>query len=378
MLRSESLTKFPVCFYNFLDGGSDVYENRGPSIVAIMVTAAVAMSAGKAWGTYSLPGQGLLQISCGSVSNGALYMQSNNTWDSVTPSGTDPFAGTSFVTPAYDDLVNPRLVLTVWGGSPTNICDMSVAVNGQGIGSIHIGGTGDTNSAFSPTATNVYGSGSGLWLLSIPVPAADLAPNSTNSLSVTYTNTPVVGGYQFDGRIVQATLLSVYQKASLKNTFDYAIAEGSGDIYQTTTTLSGGDSTSRTVSLGPVSTSPPSLASLVGLYTYATSTKTSSLFFDGTNLGNPPTTGSTNYAADPFSYNVTSMLPPNNSVTFSDTQSQSTGALRPELVGLFVTTPVPEPATIALAVAALPGLAVLAWRRRRRATGALSESLNKS
>ena len=214
------------------------------AIVALMVTAAVAMSAGKAWGTYSLSGQGLLQISCGSVSNGALYMQSNTTWDSVTPSGTDPFAGTSFVTPAYDDLVNPRLALTVWG-EPDQYLRHERCCKRSGHRE-HPHRRHRRHQPLSSTATNVYGSGSGLRPLSIPVPAADLAPNSTNSLSVTYTNTPVVGGYQFDGRIVQATLLSVYQKASLKNTFDYAIAEGSGDLRQTPPAHpAGGDSTCR-------------------------------------------------------------------------------------------------------------------------------------
>ena len=70
---------------------------------------------------------------------------------------------------------------------------------------------------------------SGAWVISVPV--TDLNTNgAANSVNITAVHQQCQRVH-FDGRIVYASLWDVYQKASLNNTFQYAVAEGSGDIY---------------------------------------------------------------------------------------------------------------------------------------------------
>ena len=60
------------------------------------------------------------------------------------------------------------------------------------------------------------------------MPVANLnSTGAANNVNITVNN---LNG-NFDGRLVYASLWDVYQKASLNNTFQYAVAEGSGDIY---------------------------------------------------------------------------------------------------------------------------------------------------
>ncbi|MGA2035598.1 MAG: hypothetical protein ABSG68_25395, partial [Thermoguttaceae bacterium] len=218
-----------------------------------------------AWAGYNWGGDGMEQIASGTVPNGAVFMQSVGAWPAYTnvPGGYS----TQLTAPACDDVVASRLVLALYGGSAGNTATVTVTVNGVAT-SVTIGGgtaSPDPNPEFTTGQTNVYGStSSGAWVVSVPV-AADLNTNgAANSVNISATTSN-----GFDGRLVYASLWDVYQKASLNNTFQYAVAEGSGDIYsQTPGTAQSPTVASRWVDLGGFGTSNLQSAKVDTLYTY--------------------------------------------------------------------------------------------------------------
>jgi len=246
--------------------------------------AALALALTNSHASYSSAGQGMQTVLSGTVDDGALYMSTAATWQNAPQSPAEAPGGytidPSFTMPSANDIVNGRLIMTIWGGTADYTANLNVQINGNSLvsGGLNFGSTSDANPSFSGTQSSVYGSGYGVWLVSLPINPAYLNTNgSANSVQINVT-TP----NSFDGRISQVSLLSVYQNATLNNKFQYAIAEGSGDIFGTP---SSPQVNNRTVSLGGVSLSNPTSATLHAVYTYGDTGQNDWLYFNGTQLG---------------------------------------------------------------------------------------------
>ena len=138
---------------------------------------------------------------------------------------------------------------------------------------------------------------------------------------------------QFDGRVVYASLWDVYQNASLNNSFQYSVAEGSGDIY--TPGYASGTVPSRTIDFGGFNTSNLQSAQLDTLYTYVHAGQDNLLFMNGGTLGgNPAVSSGATYAPVQASFNVTSNLSPSdNSIKFSVDPADGVTAPAPGSLG---------------------------------------------
>ncbi len=279
---------------------------------------------------YNFGGDGMQVVSSGTVANGAVSMQSIGLWsenysvDSMNPGG----CSTTFTIPACTDVVASRLVVALYGGSAYNTAALTVTVNGVPT-IVTIGGITDSNVPFT-SGPNVYGSmTSGAWVISVPV-AADLnTSGAVNSVNIT-ANDPT---NQFDGRVVYASLWDVYQNASLNNSFQYSVAEGSGDIY--TPGYASGTVPSRTIDFGGFNTSNLQSAQLDTLYTYVHAGQDNLLFMNGGTLGgNPAVSSGATYAPVQASFNVTSNLSPSdNSIKFSVDPADGVTAPAPGSLG---------------------------------------------
>jgi len=356
-------------------------NGRTKLAVALAVLAVNALASAPALAGYAQYGQGMQTVLNGSgIANGALYLQTNSTWVNsgtfTPPAGGNgmpkPYAlETTFSAPACDQVLDARLLMTVWGGTPDYTCGLAVDINGaSALSGLTMGSTSDPNPTFSEAESCVYGSGFGVWLVSVPLPAGLMKTDgSANLVSVTVSDDT----QQFDGRIQQVSLLAVYQDASLNNIFDYVVAEGSGDIYRDENlTYSPPKVESRTVDLGAVDTSDLTSAQLHALYTYGTDEQNDRLYFNDVQLGGDDVAAfdadasGLDYEPDLVTFDVTANLAATNSLLFTvsdldgvpDTREYS---LRPQLAVLEMTHAVPEPAT----VTAL-GIGLLALLRRRR------------
>jgi hypothetical protein len=333
------------------------------------------------WAGYAQYGDGMQTVLAGSgIANGALYLDANTTWINSLDISYPPAPGngvtkpytldTSFTMPGCDNIVEARLLMTVWGATADHTCGLSASVNGNSaVSSMTMGSTSDANPTFDGTKTCVYGGGYGVWLVSVPVSDAMLKTDgSGNAVSVTVTDAT----QNFDGRIQQVSLLAVYQDSTLNNTFDYVVAEGSGDIYRDEDlTQSPPKVESRTIGLGNADTSGVTGAKLHALYTYGTDEQNDRLYFNGVQFGGDDVadfdadTSPCDYGPDLVSFDVTAALAAANDVKFTVSDADGVPdtlefSLRPNLAVLEVTH-VPEPAS--LAVLALGSLAFL--RRRR-------------
>ncbi|MCD6365054.1 MAG: DUF3344 domain-containing protein [Planctomycetes bacterium] len=350
-------------------------------VIALAVLATAAFDNNPALAGYAQYGHGMQTVLNGtSIANGALYLETNSTW--VNSGAFTPPAGgngmqkpyvleTAFSAPACDQVLEARLLMTVWGGTRDYTCGLAVNVNGaSALSEMTMGSTTDANPTFNGVESCVYGSGYGVWLVSVPVPPAMLnTDGSTNAVSVTITDTT----QEFDGRIQQVSLLAVYQDASLHNTFDYVVGEGSGDIYRDENlSYSPPKVESRTVDLGPTDTAGLTSAHLHALYTYGTDEQNDRLYFNGVPFGGNDVAAFDadasvlDYEPDLVSFDVTAELAATNSLLFtvSDVDGVPDAreySLRPHLAVLEVTHAVPEPA----AATAL-GIGLLALLRRRR------------
>jgi hypothetical protein len=308
------------------------------------------------------PGNGISNVLSGSVANGALYWETTTNWLASTPA--KPYALTnSFTLPACDSIRVARIVTTVWGGTANYTSQMTVSVNGANLAlanPLTFGTTGDTNAEFSATAANAYGSGSGLWLVSLPVPAEMLYTDGTPNTVVMTQTTPD----SFDGRIHHVTLLAVYQSAGLANRFDYAIAEGSGDIFKSP---AGTQLSQRTVAFAGVSTNSATAAKLTALYTYGDTSQNDRLYFNGVQYGSDDVAqwdkSIANFGPSAVGFDVLSNLAVSNTVTFSvgaDVPPTQETSLRPQLAALAVTRAALSAGTVGLTRVDVSG-AHLTW-----------------
>jgi len=335
---------------------------------------------GPAAGDYAQYGRGMQTILNGTgIVNGGLYLQANTTWVNTDDCNTPPGGNgvpkpydlqTGFALPACDSIVEARLLMTVWGAKADYTCDVSVAVNGGSVvTNMAMGSTSDANPTFDDANACAYGTGYGVWLVAVPVPAAQLnTDGNTNLVAVTIDDSTQL----FDARVQQVTLLAVYQQAALNNTFDYLVAEGSGDIYRDEDPNQVPPKVeSRTVSLGAADTSGVTAAKLHALYTYGTDEQNDRLYFNGVQCGGDDVadfdddTSPYDYGPDLVEFDVLGLLAGTNSIKFTvsdadgvpDTREYS---LRPQLAVLEVTH-VPEPAAVLILVLGATGL----MRRRR-------------
>lgn len=301
---------------------------------------------------YAFAGQGLSNVLSGSVPNGALSWSTAPAWLNAIPS-LPSTNETAFTLPACDRIVVARLALTVWGGTADYLCRMTVAVNGTPLSlanPLAFGGTGDTNAVFTPDVPCAYGSGYGVWLVTLPVPGAYLHTDaSANEVRVVQES-----GGGFDGRIQHLTLVVVSQSGALANTLDYAFVEGSGDLRAAP---SPPQVDQRSVAFADVNPVAATGARLTVLYTYGDTGLNDGLRFNGTPLGGEDVSQwdatSLNYGPSVVSFEVLPHLAASNRVTFDVSPAvpdPRDGNLRPQLAALAVTRPAPRPVAPTLAL----------------------------
>jgi hypothetical protein len=321
-------------------------------IITFSTALATGLLALSAQAGFSTPGQGVSNVFAGTVNNGALFWGTTPTWTNNTPA-LPCTTTTGFALPACDRVVKSRLLMTVWGGTANYTCQMNATVNGAslpGVNPLVFGTTGDANPVFTENAPCAYGAGSGLWLVALPVPPDMLhTDGSSNIVNVTVT-TPD----SFDGRLHHVTLVAVYQSSSLTNQFDYALAEGSGDIYGNPTVP---QVNQRAVMFGADPTNATA-ATLTALYTYGDTGQNDRLLFTGTQLGGndiaqwDKTGTGLNYGPSVVSFDVLANLATTNALRFAVAAADVPGtretSLRPQLTVLTVTRP---PAGPSLAIA---------------------------
>ncbi|MEI8121410.1 MAG: hypothetical protein WCI20_05120 [bacterium] len=291
---------------------------------------------------YVQYGSGMKVIITGSVENAALNVQTTNTWRN-TATALPYTTQVDFALPHCDAVVNARLFMTVWGATRDYRYALTVCVNGitNPATPMIIGGTGDSNSVFVASNACAYGTGSGVWLVTVPIPPSTLFTNGTpNNVSVTaaYGDGP---SYD-DGRIIHLTLMTVYQKGSLFNQFSYAMAEGSGDIYKN----QAGATNSVSTAWGSLNINDSLSARLYALYTYGDSNQNDRLYFNGIQYGSDDVANKQNnytaliYVPDLVSFTVTNLLS-TNVVRFSVSTNEIPGtcetSLRPQAVALGIT-----------------------------------------
>jgi len=316
----------------------DILRWRG----AKALVGAIALTGLSAKAGYDFAGQGLTNVLSGSVTNGNLFWSTVPTWLNNAPAL--PYTNeVSFTLPACDRIVASRLVLTAWGGTADYVCQINVSVNGSNPPALNpftFGTTTDTNAVFSATQPCAYGSGYGVWLVGLPIASELLHTNgSANIIRVGRRSTT-----GFDGRLHHVTLLAVYESAGLANRFDYAVAEGSGDIRAAP---SAPQVDTRTAAFAAVNPTNATAATLSALYTYGDTGQNDMLFFNGTFLGGADVSqwdaSQTNYGPSVVSFDVLALVAVTNNVRFDvsaanvpDPRDQN---LRPQLAALAVTRP---------------------------------------
>ena len=323
-------------------------NRRRRGFIDALAVAVFVLAAPRCNATYNFAGQGMQTVLSGTVANASLYMGTSATWTNMAwnPAVGQPYnVPVSFALPPCDNVVTGRLVLTLWGGTPDYTANLSVSVNSNALvsGGLNFGSTTDSNASFSATQPSVYGSGYGVWLVGLPVNTGYLhTDGSSNLVAITVTTSN-----SFDGRIMQVSLLSIYQQSALSNQFQYAIAEGSGDIYNVPTS---GEVCSRTVAFGGLNLAQVNSAALHALYTYAPDGQNNRLYFNGTQFGgdgvaewDPSATG-LDYGPSIVDFNVTSCVASfSNNITFSvcsaDVPSPVASRLRPQIAVLTITGP---------------------------------------
>ncbi len=302
-----------------------------------------------AWAGFVSPGQGLQVLAQEILANGALFWETKSTWTNLASPAKPYTVAVDYALPPCAAIAMGRLILTAWAGTPDYTCRLTVQINGQhlpAVAPLAFGSTHDSNPEFNLALPGVYGSGSGVWLLALPVPGGLLSRDgSANRVQIT-VETPD----NFDGRIHQATLAAVYQSGSLHNSFSYILAEGNGDIYGSPKPP---QVDARTLALNSVDPAGATAARLRVLYTYGDKAQNDRLYFNGFQFGGGDVAGydktvvGRDFGPDAASFDVLSTLAASNTVKFSvsamDVPGTRETSLRPQLVILEVTHPPAEP-----------------------------------
>lgn len=322
--------------------------NRFNGVVAFLCTIIISA---QSRAEFSSAGHGMRKIAGSVVANGELFIETKPTWINTSTPPKPYIVDTYFKVPHCDNIVFGRLVMTLWGGTANYSCSLNVEVNGTNILSappLIFGTTNDTNPVFSASLPSVYGSGYGVWLVGLPIMPDHLYKDgSSNHIRIT-----VETADNFDGRINQVTLIAVYQNQSLNNTFEYFIAEGSGDIYRSP---SGAQVDSINITLGETTITNPISARLYAVYTYGDTGQNDRLFLNGVQLDSDDvatwdkTSSGLDYGPSFVSFDVRSAVSANNVVRFSvsatDVPGTRESSLRPQLAVLGISG-APQPPSL--------------------------------
>jgi hypothetical protein len=307
-----------------------------------LIAAVWTVCPGAARAEFAAPGQGLRVVLAGALPNAGLYRETSTHWVNGAVPAKPYLVTHAFTLPECEAIPVARLVLTVWGGNASYTSHLSVAINGTNLPAANplvFGTAADTNTVFSAVQANAYGSGSGAWLVTLPVPGEMLLKNGQpNSVAITQT-TPD----SFDGRVHHMTLVAVYQDPALRNQLEYAIAEGSGDIYRTP---SGAQTDQRTLNM-TVNPTNATAARLNALYTYGDWGQNDRLYFNGVPLGGDDVAGwdkvgtGLDFGPSIVSFDVLANLAAANDVQFTvaggELPDPRESTLRPQLALLAVT-----------------------------------------
>lgn len=180
------------------------------------VICAVLMLTMPAMAAWSFDGWELKTMKTGSI-NGDVFVSygDKSGLDSASPYTSN------FNLPKGDENYS-RLYVGVWGGTETKTGTLSIEFNDNNLGTINLGGTGDTNPTYS-SGTNVYGRGNGVWWISYNV-------TGNVSMGKVNTATATTGGI-IDGRVYAIVLVTVYSDASEQEKIQYWINEGSVNLH---------------------------------------------------------------------------------------------------------------------------------------------------
>ncbi len=322
-----------------------------PRAARLAALALIPLLAPAARAGYAQPGHGLQTVATGSVVNGALYWQTEPAWVNLTPPAMPCLVRLPFTLPPCLEIPAARLALTVWGGSANHLCQLHAAVNGAPLtapGGLVFGTTADATPVFDPAVPCAYGSGSGVWLVTLPVAGGRLRTDGGTNEVVVTLDTPD----SFDGRVQHVTLIAVYRSAWLANSLDYAIAEGSGDIYRSPAS---GQADRRTVALGTAGPGGATAAALTALYTYGDTGQHDRLLFNGAPLGDADVAGwdkggsGRDYGPSVVAFDVLPhLVDGGNQATFTvaagEVPDARESSLRPQLAALAVTRATATPA----------------------------------
>jgi hypothetical protein len=245
----------------------------------LRMIAAFMLAAHQAPAAYMQYGAEMQELHSREVANGALYLQSVNTWLASTP--TKPYTNqAAFALPACQAIDWARLCITVWGGTRDYTNRFTVALNNitNLVAQIHMGTSNDVNPSFQVDTNCVYGLGFGVWLVTVPVPPSALATDGSTNLFITIVEDPAG---QFDGRQIHMALMAVYRDRAFNNRFTCSLLEGPADIYRNQV----GGTNSRAASFSAVDTNGVLSASLSALYTYGASGERDRLYLNEGSYG---------------------------------------------------------------------------------------------
>jgi hypothetical protein len=291
------------------------------------------------------------------LENAAVSLQTTGQWAS-SGSNTGYVSTASFESTACDSIAFARLYVDIYGGTNLHTTYVTVTVNGHALSTIYVGGTSDSNSTFDATSTCVYGSGVGQWQLAIA--GADEYLHTDGTANVITVTEDDKDGTNFDGRIVDISLVTVYQDSSIDQALDYYLIEGDGYMRKSLSSTYGNAPSTRTVAIDGIDTSNVTSASYTTLYTHGSLGEADRQYFNGNQLGGDDVAYGQygTYGPDLTTFDVTAYLAEDSSVVYNASGETSMLA---KLGLLSVTHAVPEPATLTLLA-----IGAMALIRRKR------------
>jgi hypothetical protein len=249
--------------------------------------------------------------------NCAASFQTNPLWILATPQKPYSFS-TGFSLPQTEEIIFSRLYFNVWGGTNEYTCEVEVNINGVALDLVNIGGTADTNAVYEPNQICVYGTGFGAWQIAYnDVEALLYTDGSENVVDVTISDE----SGSFDGRTIDATLVSVYKDPSADYAIDFYLAEA--DSYLRRSPGTPGAPATRDFDISGVETADLLDATYTTLYTHGTKDQYDRLYFNGVQLGGDDVAIGAGgvYGPDTVSFNVADLLETDSNILYTVDES---------------------------------------------------------